>query len=139
MGVIGGGAEEGAEHVDELCTLESDGLGEGAEDGDVLRTGRAAGSHADFPKDDERAQGAFGVVVGGGLPCSMKAESCGYSRGKGVREKRAVPNGTKLGLFSDVGRPSRLPSCLGKAGGTPAPLFTNLVPFGAVPRIDAIE
>ena len=40
-------------------------------------------------------------------------------------------NGTKLGLFSDVGRPSGLPSCLGKAGGTPAPLFTNLVPFGS--------
>ena len=44
MGVNGGGAEEGAEHVDELCSLEGGGLGEGAEDRDILRTGRAAGS-----------------------------------------------------------------------------------------------
>lgn len=57
--------EEGAEHVDELCSLEGGGLGEGAEDGDVFGTGRAAGSHADFPEDYQRAQGALCMVVGG--------------------------------------------------------------------------
>jgi len=65
MGMIGRGAEEGAEHVDELCSLEGGGLGEGAEDGDIFRTGGTAGSHADFSEDDERAQRAFCMVVGG--------------------------------------------------------------------------
>ena len=62
---MGGGAEEGAKHVDDFCSLEGGGLGEGAEEGDVVRAGRAAGSHADFAEDHERAQGAFGMVVGG--------------------------------------------------------------------------
>ena len=60
------GTEEGAEHVDDFRSLKGGSLGEGGEDGDVLRAGHAAGSHADFSKDDERAQSAFGVVVGGG-------------------------------------------------------------------------
>lgn len=61
----GGEAEKSAEHVDEFGSLESRGLGEGAEDGDVVRADLTAGSHADFAEDDERTQGAFGMIVGG--------------------------------------------------------------------------
>ena len=45
----------------------------------------------------------------------------------------ADPNGAKISPVFDVGWPSRLPFCLKKAGGTPAPLWLNLVPFTADP------
>ena len=84
------GTEEGAEHVDDFRSLKGGSLGEGGEDGDVLRAGHAAGSHADFSKDDERAQSAFGMVVGGKLGvsnCLRKQEKiedflrCGWRGG----------------------------------------------------------
>ena len=57
------------------------------------------------------------------------AEDHDFKAGGG--EEDAGANGAKLGLISDERRPSRLPSCLGKAGGTPAPLCTDLAPFDA--------
>lgn len=61
LSVRRGELEKGSEQVDKLCSLEGGGLGEGAEDRDVLRAGGAAGSKAAFAEDDTRAQGAFGV------------------------------------------------------------------------------
>ena len=47
-----------------------------------------------------------------------------------VEKPRALgANGTKISPVFDVGWPSRLPFCMKKAGGTPAPLWLNLVPF----------
>lgn len=61
--------EEGAEHVGDFCSMEDGGLGEGAEDGDVLGGGGAAGSHADFPE--------------GGCPSGLPSASPAGSRHTG--------------------------------------------------------
>jgi hypothetical protein len=115
LGVDWGGSKEGSEHVDELCSLEGGGLGEGAEDGDVLRAGRAAGSHADFPEDDKRAQGALSVVVGGraavfeegeelraftGCWDEPLAEGFGFFEGQRLAADRAELFAEPVGKFS---------------------------------------
>ena len=57
--------EEELEDIEDVGTLEGCGLGKGGEEGNVVGAGGAAGAETDFAEDDEGAQGAFGVVVGG--------------------------------------------------------------------------
>jgi hypothetical protein len=62
---VGRRSEEESEDSEDVGALEGGCLGERGEDGDVVRAGGAAGAKADFAEDDERPQGAFGMVVGG--------------------------------------------------------------------------
>ena len=46
--------------------LKRGGLGQTIEDGDVAGALLTSGSHADFAENDQRPEGPFGMVIGGG-------------------------------------------------------------------------
>jgi len=61
-------AEDGAEHIQGIFSVDVRGLGQGRQHVVIVGAGLGAESAGDFAKDDARANHAFGVVVVGADP-----------------------------------------------------------------------
>ncbi len=88
------------EHVDDGGFLEFCGLGQAVENGGVSGALFAPGAHADFAEDDQRAEGAFGVIVGGGAAEADEGEYFGVFARAG---DEAFPEGFCLVIGQRVG------------------------------------